>query len=381
MENKKLYYSLFYAIIGNVIGYSNGIKNFNEDMRIQNMTHAKHLSNITLHHIFNFIAFGGYSNYPIKKFTSSGNVILLLAVFDAIKKSLNKSNNYIIKEVEKQLISYYKKYKLNRDNETYYYDKQTIKSLERLYKKNLNWNNFHYSENAIGNTASIRSIPIGLFYYGKKNRDKLLEISIQTSRITHNNPTGYLGGFASALFTALAMEKINPTEWIEELLSFFSNGKIKNFIKTNIANKFKNELKYHYNDIDNFFFLLMKYREWRFEFVNKKYIFIPASNDGQQFIKVLDFRNFLFFQKFSTHGYYNPGSNGLDSLLIAYDSILECDGNFEKLIYYSMLHAGDSDATGCIAAALFGAYYGNVNLPHNLTLIDLQDQLDDITNN
>ena len=41
MENKKLYYSLFYAIIGNVIGYSNGIKNFNEDMRIQNMTHAK----------------------------------------------------------------------------------------------------------------------------------------------------------------------------------------------------------------------------------------------------------------------------------------------------------------------------------------------------
>ena len=98
-------------------------------------------------------------------------------------------------------------------------------------------------------------------------------------------------------------------------------------------------------------------------------------------MKFLDIRNNLFYEYFNRPGYYNPGSNGLDSVIIAYDSILECEGNFEKLIYNSMLHAGDSDSTGCIAGALFGAYYGNANLPKNLTDIELKIKLDKLFNN
>ena len=40
-----------------------------------------------------------------------------------------------------------------------------------------------------------------------------------------------------------------------------------------------------------------------------------------------------------------------------------------------------SDSTGCIAGALFGAYYGNVNLPSNLTDIELKIKLDNLFNN
>ena len=81
------------------------------------------------------------------------------------------------------------------------------------------------------------------------------------------------------------MVKINPTEWLDELLSYFSNGKIRNFIETSIGDKLKNELKYHYQDIDEFFYLLMKYKDWRFEVENNKYVFIPVIEKGQQIIK------------------------------------------------------------------------------------------------
>ena len=43
-----------------------------------------------------------------------------------------------------------------------------------------------------------------------------------------------------------------------------------------------------------------------------------------------------------------------------------------------MLHSGQSHTTGCIAGALFGAYYGKTNLPSNLLDLDKSyiDKLD-----
>merc|ERR1712196_402404 len=64
-----------------------------------------------------------------------------------------------------------------------------------------------------------------------------------------------------------------------------------------------------------------------------------------------------FYQKLSLRG-INPGSGGVDSVLIAYDGLLACRGSWEQLCMCSVLHRGDNDSTGCIAGALFGAYYG-----------------------
>ena len=92
-----------------------------------------------------------------------------------------------------------------------------------------------------------------------------------------------------------------------------------------------------------------------------------------------DYRIYLFHQYFGSNKlYFNPGSNGLDSIIIAYDSILTSNGNFEKLIYNSMLHAGDSDSTGCIAGAFFGALYGDGNLPKNFNNFDFKKTLNTI---
>jgi len=58
-----------------------------------------------------------------------------------------------------------------------------------------------------------------------------------------------------------------------------------------------------------------------------------------------------------------PGALGVDSVIIAYDSLLYSKDNWEQLCLSSMLHGGDSDSTGTIAAAWFGALYGLKGVP------------------
>ena len=57
------------------------------------------------------------------------------------------------------------------------------------------------------------------------------------------------------------------------------------------------------------------------------------------------------------------GANGCDSVLIAYDAILYGFNNWNELSLRSMLHGGDSDSTGAIAAAWYGALNGFQGVP------------------
>ena len=70
-----------------------------------------------------------------------------------------------------------------------------------------------------------------------------------------------------------------------------------------------------------------------------------------------------FYKSLSSNKW--PGSNGLDSVLIAYDAMLESKGVWKELCSRAMFHGGDGSSTGCIAGALFGAYYGFKDVPIN----------------
>lgn len=57
----------------------------------------------------------------------------------------------------------------------------------------------------------------------------------------------------------------------------------------------------------------------------------------------------------SSNAHVWAGANGYDSVLIAYDGLLGCGGDWKELCLRAMLHGGDNDSTGCIAGSWFGA--------------------------
>jgi len=82
-----------------------------------------------------------------------------------------------------------------------------------------------------------------------------------------------------------------------------------------------------------------------------------------------------FYKSISWDGW--GGASGHDSTLIAYDALLGANSSWSELILRSMLHGGDSDSTGVIAGAWFGAIYGfnEVLEPHHKEL-EYRDRLE-----
>jgi ADP-ribosylglycohydrolase len=61
---------------------------------------------------------------------------------------------------------------------------------------------------------------------------------------------------------------------------------------------------------------------------------------------------------------------------MAYDALLDCDGKWEKIIFYAILNPSDSSTVGSMAGALFGAYYGFGDVPIKMyDYIEEGDQL------
>ena len=371
MNNKynKFYYSILCAVIGDIIGYENGGMEFNSGytLTIKSPKDVVTYSGISVYHVVNFVATGGLSKYnPADKIVSDDS-ILLLATLDALIDTYNKDNNEILDTIKIYLLKYFQD---DEDPEGRNYGYRVIKGLTRI-EEGLDWRKWAYSDHAGGSGASMRNMPIGLIYHGKKNREKLIYLGLNSSRITHNNAIGYLGGLASALFAALAIEGVEPSKWIFELLEILESDYFKKIMKE-ILNVFPKDKEKHETDIKLCKSGLKTYINDRFE--NDK--FVDVRNDDKLIsinMRFFDMRSQYYFSNFNKKEFkkeMNPVANGIDSIIIAYDAFMDSI-SFESLVMYSMLHVGDSDTTGCIAGSLYGAYHGDkTNIQFDHTKID-----------
>jgi ADP-ribosylglycohydrolase len=200
------------------------------------------------------------------------------------------------------------------------------------------------------NGAAARNLCIGLYYNGKKNREKLIKLSILSSKITHNSPISYLSGFTTALFTAYAIENVQIEKWPFKLVKLLESEYIKNYIEQ------KNE--------DDMYDYLLYIKYWKTfietRFKNKKILNLP-----------------IFYHLYTRLSYFNEhflspqnsdylGETGISAVIMAYDAVISCNKNWERLVYYSILHIGDANAIGAIAGGLYGALYGFDNVPKYL---------------
>jgi ADP-ribosylarginine hydrolase len=220
------------------------------------------------------------------------------------------------------------------------------------YLKQGKWNELPFSSSAGGCGAAMRTACIGLLFDKPNQVNDLLEVSIEASRMTHNHPTGFFGGVVAALFTSYALQRVPIYEWGRRMVNCIL-PKCVEYLKNNGRN-FK-----EYSQKDHLSFFETKWREY----LLKREI----CRDGENVPKFpskwdVEERD-KFYKSVSFSGW--GGSSGHDSVIIAYDALLGCEGNWFELLKRGALHGGDSDSTGSIAGAWFGALYGFKGVPKN----------------
>ena len=257
-------------------------------------------------YIFEFIAYGGYSNYDTNRMKISKYTLLAYHLFSLI---LNEDENNIIDN----LIS-----KLNflKTDSTFNNASGFIKLIDEP------------SNEIICLICSM----IGIRFYNNKSKlIKFVKIFIEKFQ---DNSLNKITGIISAYITSLLCNKINIDDigiLVMELL---------------------NELK----DTTNFSSLWRKYFEYRFR--NNK----PIRNENNLVYYIPFKRTHFYVKNYCIDDSY-PGLSSMDTIIIAYDCLIDSQNNFEKLIYYCCLHNGNRASTGMLGGLWYGIIYSYKNIP------------------
>jgi ADP-ribosylglycohydrolase len=367
-DKKKFKACMILAALGDVIGFNNGIYEFNNsnDFSINTIgdNYIIEGSHYTNYIIFDFINTCGFYNCPLPNMTISDDTIFHLSMAKALIES--NENNFLA-NIEKNMIK-----EINTPDKIldminkYRIGNVTLNSLKKL-KNGDNWLKFQYKENDGGTGGCMRTMCIGLIYPNINQREKLIKLALLSTRITHNNAIAWLGAITSALFISLAINNIEPSYWIFELISLLESSVIDNIVEENIPNDYVNYIKDKKIFIDKW----KKYQQIRFD----KYKFKEIK-----LMMMPNYRSKFYHDMFHfNNNRIYPGAGGDDSVIIAYDALLDSKDDWEKIVVYSMLHVGDSDTTGTIAGAFYGAYYGNTNISKIMTKkFNMTKELSDI---
>tara|TARA_A100001015_G_C14978937_1_gene708570 strand:- start:497 stop:1615 length:1119 start_codon:yes stop_codon:yes gene_type:complete len=345
--------------LGDTIGFKNGDWEFNrntqnEFIKKKNLMEEEY----TLEIVYEFIMLGGCANINLKGWNVSDDTILHICTIKTLLKEHKNVNNIckILRKYFIKAINESKKSKINR-----YYGETTIENIKKLEVSESNIHKLKYNIRYGGSGAAMKSLCIGLVYHGEKNRQKLIETTIEICRMTHNSINAYIGSLATAMFVSFAIEEIDIKEWSIKFVKVLESGIVDKYLK-NTRN---------YDD----------YIMEKPGFINAWKDFNDSKFDKQgNIIKYKNDRNLVKRMSSTLHTGDDekiwPGGDSFTAIIFAYSSLLDCDSIFDTLIFYSMLHYGDSDTIGCIAAGLYGAYYGFKNIHVNLLKhLEFKDEL------
>ena len=202
-----------------------------------------------------------------------------------------------------------------------------------------------------GNGSAMRTPVIGLCIGRKKYWDDLVDYSILSSQLTHNNALGYLAGFTIAAFIGFGMMRFNMNEWPYILLHELKSDRLKQYLSL--------------KNLDQVYDHELYIRHWQ------KYIDTRFGSDKMP-SKTRSHTNPMHRIRYYYDNFHRDtnskqiGASGFLCAIMAYDALIDCDGCWEKLIVYSMLHSGDSDTIGAVAGALYGSVYGFGDVPRKM---------------
>ena len=370
--DKKITSAFLLGFMGDIIGFGNGINEFNNSNRFSQDNFGDKFEQIGADYsnelVFNFMYEGGSKTHPKPSWTVSDDSIMLEANTKAliewvqVSKDKEKSDiDLLINIIKKEYIELIKdRLELEKFERVYKGGLTTINYLKKLKSGN-DYKEFSYDDKAGGSGGSMRSAIIGVVFNKKSNLLKLIEVAIESTCLTHPNAIAFLGSIMVALFASYAVAGIEPVRWCVDAMEVLESDIIDNYIK---SKKESYEI-FYIRDKKIFINKWKEYIEDRFDeydFTYKKSMVMKYPS-----------KRTLYYNKFSARKKdIYPGAGGDDSVIIAYDCLIDSEGSWDKIVYYSMLHVGDSDTTGIICGFLYGLYYG-IETVYNSMLINMID--------
>lgn len=356
--------------LGDTIGFKNGDWEFNyhEFDKRETLDYVNEL-------IYEFISLGGVNGIDLSDWKISDDTFFHIAIAKALlhyKKSgdINKLIKYTKKYMYEEALRIWKESSgtyVDAEGNTVNFNRYigvTTSEYIKEFKNGEDARDYPYDDESGGNGCAMRTLIIGLCLGKRSTWNDMIQFSVISSQLTHYNALGYLAGFNASLFVALAIYKIPIKEWPYILIDGLRGQLLRSFLSL--------------KNLDQVYDHNMYIRYWQ------KYLDTKFDKDRNP-LKVRSNINPMHRIRYYYENFHKGtlseqiGASGFLCMIMAYDALLDCDGCWEKLIVYSMLHSGDSDTVGAVAGGLYGAVYGFGDVPEKmLEHIERKDELENL---
>lgn len=413
--------------IGDTLGYMNGKVEFCRDSQ-------------QIHDLFQNGFFGGKGVDKIH-FTESGQRLYYASDDTAMSVMTEKALHDVaddrdIDQVSQQLAQEYDRALDDPLRDKRAYGVTTLQSLQTIRDRNGDWTALPYNSHGGGCGGAMRSMAIGRHYYKEEDKELLVKVALNSGRITHTHPTGFLGAVASASLVASALRD----EPFELWLSHLAEVTCHNSLYKGMASEYWSEQEIYLSDEETEKSLPSQEMEKQFKcfnaFLNKlrgesiristKEKTYDELQEKDRLNATLQDRDKLYasyaFENWSTSTNHFkspqaavdqtwPGQSGHDAPLIAvialfqtFNKVIRMSGEdkrsfsqmrpsdihtkinqltptqqreiWKDLIERAAMHRGDSDSTAVIACSLYGYCVGFAGVPeHQIREVEFIDEL------